>query len=75
MLYSLRLALFIVLFAILCVKGGELCAAGGSVFAETPAVSSSTEPQPIRPRSEEFRGLTPMPSGNSRLFSPLLDKR
>jgi hypothetical protein len=71
MSYTMRIVLFAILFAVLCVKGGELCSAGGAgmwsgIFDEKDALT----PEPIRSREADFRGLTPQPSGD-KLLLPL----
>jgi hypothetical protein len=71
MSYSMRIVLFAILFAVLCVKGGELCSAGGAgmwstFFEEKDAVA----PEPIMPPEKAFRGLSPRPAVE-RLVLPL----
>jgi len=80
MSYSMRLTLFVLLFAMLCIKGGELCSAGATAslsgfFPEKAAGHSAFEPEPLRSRAVEFRGLTPMPSVSGRFLSPLFQDR
>lgn len=71
----LRLLLFAALFTILCAKGGELCAAGQAhlptwLFGDGTE-RGQREPEPLRPREETFRGLSPLPALSGRVFSSL----
>lgn len=65
-----KLFLLIGLFVALCVKGGQLCAAGG-VMAMTRLVEPVTivpvEPLPMRSVAEDFRGVSPRPDLSNRL--------
>ncbi len=77
MSYTLRLLFFAALFTVLCVKGGELCSAGGAnflpgVFGEGGRQASAVAPEPLRPREEEFRGVSPLPLPvmSARLLPP-----
>jgi hypothetical protein len=75
MSYTLKFFLFAGLFAALCVKGGEWSAAGGSVVRElvggySAHASQSFDPKPLKPREEEFRGISPVPDLTSRFPLP-----
>lgn len=75
MSYSFKLFVFAGLFAALCFKGGELCSARG-VDALAELVSSRSDEQsvkefaPLKPREEEFRGISPWPDLAARLPLP-----
>jgi hypothetical protein len=71
----LRLLFFVVLFTVLCAKGGELCAAGQAhlpnwLFGGDPP-RELRQPEPLRPREEAFRGISPLPGVTGRVFSAL----
>lgn len=75
----LRLLFFAALFTILCAKGGELCAAG-QAHLPTWLFGGETdrglrEPEPLRPREETFRGVSPLPDVTGRVFSSLRSGR
>lgn len=75
MSYTLKFFLFAGLFAALCVKGGEWSSAGGSAVRElvggdSAHASQVFDPKPIKPREEEFRGISPVPALASRLPLP-----
>jgi hypothetical protein len=75
MSYSLKFFLFAGLFAALCIKGGEWSSAGGSAVRELVGgdaahASQSFDPKPLKPREEEFRGISPVPDLASRLPLP-----
>jgi len=63
----LRLVLFAVLFAVLCVQAHELSSPGSrslvkSLFVDSAAKTpAARHPEPLRSRALEFRGLTPVP--------------
>ena len=67
---SFKLLLLIGLFVALCVKGGQICSAGG-VMAMTrlgePAIITPVEPLPMRTVEEDFRGVSPRPDLSNRL--------
>lgn len=75
MSYSFKLFLFAGLFAAMCFKGGELCSERG-VDALAELVSSRSDVQtikefaPLKPREEEFRGISPWPDIAARLPLP-----
>ena len=75
----LRLLFFAALFTILCAKGGELCAAGQmhlpSWFFGGESDRGQRTPEPLRPREETFRGVSPLPDVSSRVFSSLRPAR
>ncbi len=70
-----KLIVFAALFVLLCVKGGELCLASG-VQALTQradgeeASRAVRKPDPLKPREERFRGLSPWPGFAARLPLP-----
>jgi hypothetical protein len=71
----LRLLFFAALFTILCAKGGELCADGEAhlpawLFGGGPE-KGLREPEPLRPREETFRGVSPLPDVRGRMFTSL----
>lgn len=75
MTYSLKFFLFAGLFAALCVKGGEWSAGGETtireLFGRDPAhASQAFDPKPLKPREEEFRGISPVPDLAARLPLP-----
>lgn len=75
MSYSLKFFLFAGLFAALCVKGGEWSTAGGSAIRDLMGqdaahAAQSFDPKPLKPREEEFRGISPVPDLASRLPLP-----
>ena len=78
---TMRLTVFALLFALLCLKGRELCyvdakATDGGSSPDSMADQAAAEPEPLRSRAMEFRGLTPMPSVSGRFLSPFsLEKR
>jgi len=65
-----KLLVLIGLFVALCVKGGQICSAGG-VMAMTrlvePATIAPVEPMPMRSVAEDFRGVSPRPDLSDRL--------
>ena len=69
-MHRFKLFLLIGLFVALCVKGGQLCSAGG-VMAMTrlvePATIAPVEPLPMRTVEEDFRGVSPRPDLSTRL--------
>ena len=71
MLSVMRLVCFVMLFAWLCVIGGELCASGGlrllPALLGHDRVRDMREPGPMRPREEAFRGVSPLPEVGGRL--------
>ncbi len=76
----MKLFLFALLFVALCVTGGELCATGGPGFLEglvgaRDSHASPAQPAPLKPREEEFRGISPWPDLASRLPLPTKVKR
>jgi hypothetical protein len=77
MSHVLRLVLFSVLFAVLCITASELSSVGSGFLAKNifagfeTASSAAHAPEPLRSRALEFRGLTPAPSesGLARLLT------
>ncbi len=72
---AMRLTVFALLFALLCFKGRELCSVDAKATADASssdnlADQSAAEPEPLRSRAMEFRGLTPMPSVSGRFLPP-----
>jgi len=71
----LRLLCFVALFALLCATGSELCASGSAHFLPGllghDASRERLDPEPLRSREENFRGISPLPDMASRVFSSL----
>lgn len=65
-----KMMVLIGLFLALCVKGGQICSAGG-VMAMTrlvePAAITPVDPLPMRSAEEDFRGVSPRPDLSDRL--------
>ncbi|EFL49375.1 cytochrome c oxidase mono-heme subunit/FixO [Solidesulfovibrio fructosivorans JJ]] len=63
----LRLVLFAVLFAFLCIQAHELSSPGSRLLARSLFADTATRtmdprhPEPLKSRALEFRGLTPVP--------------
>ena len=75
MSYSFKFFLFAGLFVALCFKGGELCSARGvdalaELVSGRSAVRSAKTLEPLKPREEEFRGISPWPDLAARLPLP-----
>lgn len=66
MSHVLRLVLVTVLFAMLCIKASELCSAGSRSLAKGfmtdagTAAHAGRDPEPLKSRALEFRGLLPL---------------
>ncbi|NDY56139.1 hypothetical protein G3N56_05185 [Desulfovibrio sulfodismutans] len=80
MSYSLKFFLFAGLFAALCVKGGEWSVGGESTIREllgrdSAHAAQSFDPKPLKPREEEFRGISPVPDLAARLPLPKRTER
>lgn len=75
MSYPIKLFLFAGLFVALCVKGGEICSASGvgaltGLFSDQSASCAVRKPDPLKPREERFRGISPWPGFSARLPLP-----
>jgi len=67
-----KLMIFAALFVLLCVKGGEFCLASGvraltDIAGGDEASCAVRKPDPLKPREERFRGLSPWPAFSARL--------
>ncbi len=70
-LHSFKIILLVALFAALCIKGGQICSAGG-VMAMTRLVEPATivpvDPMPMHSVEDDFRGVSPRPDLSTRLM-------